>query len=149
MPGYQLAQLNVARLLAPIDSPIVAEFKDSLDPINALAEVSPGFVWRLQTEKGDATSIRVSDDDLFIVNLCVWESVEQLHDYVYRSDHTSFLSRRKEWFERSSEAFFVMWWIPAGHIPGTDEAMKRLALLRRDGPSVRAFTFKQEFAPPE
>jgi len=148
MSAYHLAQFNVARLLAPTDSPIVAEFMENLDPINALAEAASGFVWRLQTDEGNATSIRVSEDELFVINLSVWASVDQLHAYVYRSDHASFVSRRKEWFERSTEAYMVLWWISAGHVPDTEEAMEHLELLRRMGPSELAFTFKREFPPP-
>ena len=98
---WHLAQLNVGRLRAPIDDPIIAEFKDALDRINALADRSPGFVWRLQTEEGNATALHpIDDDELVAINMSVWESIEALADYVYRSDHTAFLRRRREWFER-------------------------------------------------
>src|SRR4249919_3880867 len=111
MDGPQLAQVNVGRLRAPMDSPRIAAFAAALDPINALAEESPGFVWRFQTEDGNATAVRPFDDDLILINMSVWESVEALADYVYRSDHTSYLRRRREWFERSHDASLVLWWV--------------------------------------
>jgi hypothetical protein len=107
---WHLAQLNIGRLRAASDDPLVAEFMAALDEVNALAESSPGFVWRLQTEDGNATSIRPFDDDLLLVNMSVRESVETLADYVYRSVHTNFLRRRGEWFERMQEHHLVLWW---------------------------------------
>jgi hypothetical protein len=144
--GFQLAQLNVARLRAPLDSPEIAEFVALLDPINALADAAPGSVWRLQTEDGDATSIRVFDDDMFIVNMSVWESLEALSDYVYRSDHRTVFARRKEWFERIAEAHLVCWWIASGEVPTVDEGVTRLEVLRSRGPSPEAFTLRAPFA---
>ena len=143
-----LAQLNVARMLGAIDSPVMAEFVAQLDAINALAERSPGFVWRLKTEDGDATAVRPYDDDRIIVNLTVWESVDALRDYVYRSDHVEVMRRRREWFARMAEAYVVLWWVPAGHVPTVAEAVARLDALRRDGPSPAAFTFRAPFPPP-
>jgi uncharacterized protein DUF3291 len=147
MPGYHLAQLNIGRLLAPLESPQLAPFVEALEPINALADGAPGFVWRLQTEDGDATAIRAFDDDMLIVNMSVWESVEALGDFVYRSDHVSVMRRRREFFERMAEAFMVLWWVPAGHRPTVAEAKDRLARLRRDGPTPEAFTFREQFSP--
>jgi hypothetical protein len=144
----QLAQLNVARMLDAIDSPVMAEFVAQLDAINALAEGSPGFVWRLKTEDGDATAIRPYDDERVIVNLTVWESVEALREYVYRGGHVEVMRRRREWFARMTEAFVVLWWVPAGHVPTVAEAVARLDALRRDGPTPAAFTFRAPFAPP-
>jgi uncharacterized protein DUF3291 len=146
--SFHLAQLNIARLRAPLDSPIVAGFVAALDPINALADAAPGFVWRLQSEGGDATAIRAFDDDLLLVNLTVWESIEALADFAYRSDHRRVLLRRREWFDRLGEVYLVLWWIPAGAIPTIEEAKDRLDLLRRVGPSLDAFTFKSPFPPP-
>jgi len=146
---WHLAQLNIGRLRAPVDDPATAEFMAALDPINALAEGSSGFVWRLQTEEGNATSIRAFEgDDLMILNLSVWESLEMLADYVYRTAHTAFLQRRREWFERLGEAYLVLWWIPAGTLPTIDEALARLDHLRASGPTAEAFTFRQPFARP-
>ncbi len=141
-----LAQLNIARLRAPLDDPLVADFVGNLERINGLGDASPGFVWRLQTEDGDATAVRAYDDELVIVNLTVWESIEALADFVYRSDHIEFLRRRREWFERMGEAHLVLWWVPAGHRPSIAEAVARLDQLRRAGPGPEAFTFRQPFA---
>jgi hypothetical protein len=113
MTRFHVAQINIARLAAPLDSPQLADFVANLQPINAVADASPGFIWRLQTEQGDATSLRFSDDEWLIVNMSVWESVDALRDYVYRSAHAGVLRRRQEWFERMSEAFVALWWIEA------------------------------------
>ena len=146
---WHLAQLNIGRLRAEVDDPLVAEFMAALDPINALADAAPGFVWRLQTEEGNATSIRAFDDDpLMALNLSVWESIEALADFAYRSAHTAFLRRRGEWFERLGEVYLVLWWIPAGTIPTLDEAIERLDHLRSFGPSPEAFTFRRPFPHP-
>ena len=110
---------------------------------------APGFVWRLQTEDGNATAIRpVDDDELLAINMSVWESVEALADCVYRSDHASFMRRRREWFERSEASYLALWWIPAGSIPTVREAMARIAQLDRYGQTPGAFTFRHRFAPP-
>jgi hypothetical protein len=146
---WHLAQLNVGRLRAPIDDPIIAEFNGALDAINALADRSPGFVWRLQTAEGNATALHpIDDDELIAINMSVWKSIEALGDYVYRSDHTAFLRRRREWFERYGTAYLVLWWVPAEHIPSIDEALARLDELERNGPTENAFTFARRFAPP-
>ena len=145
---YQIAQLNIATLIAPIDSPQLADFVANLDRINALADSSPGFVWRLQTEEGDATGIDFFGSDK-IVNLSLWDSVESLHNYVYRSAHIEVLRRKKEWFHKMSEAFMVLWWVPAGHIPSVEEAALKLNTLRELGPTAEAFTFKKAFPSPD
>jgi hypothetical protein len=145
---WHLAELNVARLRAPIDDPLIAEFKSALDAINALADRSPGFVWRLQTAEGNATALHpIDDDELIAINMSVWESIEALADYAYRSDHTAFLRRRREWFERYGKAYLVLWWVPAGHLPSIEEALGRLDRLEADGPTGAAFTFTKRFAP--
>jgi len=148
MADHQLAQLNVARLVAPLDSPRLAEFVAALEPINRLADGSPGFVWRFQTEAGDATSVRPFDDDTIIVNMSVWDSIEALAEYVYLSDHRSYLRRRREWFDRMDEAFVVLWWVPAGHRPSVAEARARLDLLQASVPTPDAFTFRRPFLSP-
>lgn len=145
MSGYQLAQLNIASMLQPLESPGMADFVANLERINALAEASPGFVWRLQDEAGDATAIRPFGAEV-LVNLSVWRDVEALRDYVYKSAHAEILKRRAEWFARMGEAHMVLWWVPAGHLPSVDEAAKRLRLLREQGPSVQAFNFRQSFS---
>lgn len=145
---FHLAQVNIGRLRAPITDPTIAGFADALDEINALADASPGFVWRLQTEDGNATSVRAFEDDSILINMSLWASVEDLADYVYRSHHVEFLRRRSEWFERMSEAIVVLWWVPAGHIPNEAEAVERLRHLEAHGPTAHAFTFRRRFAPP-
>jgi hypothetical protein len=148
--AWHLAQLNIGRLRAPVDDPALAEFAANLDPINALADATPGFVWRLQTEEGNATAIRpFPGDDLMAINMSVWESMEALADYVYRSAHTAFLRRRSEWFERLREVYLVLWWIPAGVLPTVEEALARLDHLRTFGPTPEAFTFPQPFPHPD
>jgi hypothetical protein len=146
-PKWHLAELNIARLLAPLDDPRIADFVDNLERINGLGDASPGFVWRLQTEEGDATAVRAYDDELVIINLTVWESIDALADFAYRTTHREFLRRRREWFEQMAEAYLVLWWVPAGHRPTVAEAVARLDQLRRDGPSPEAFTFRHPFAP--
>jgi hypothetical protein len=144
----ELAQINIGRLRAPTDDPTIAEFMAALDEINALAERSPGFIWRFMTEDGNATAVRPFEDELLIINMSVWESVESLADYVYRSDHTGYLRRRREWFERIREAIVALWWVPAGHRPSVAEGIERIELLRTNGPTAEAFTFRQPFSQP-
>ena len=146
--AWHLAQLNVARLRAPLDDPLIADFVDNLERVNALGEHSPGYVWRLQTDEGDATAVRAFDDPLVILNLTVWTSVEALAEFAYRSGHVEFLRRKREWFERAVDAHLVMWWVPAGHRPTVEEALDRLEDLRSNGASARAFTFRSPQAPP-
>ena len=147
--GFHLALLNVGRLQAPIDSPQIKSFLDGLDPINALAEGSPGFVWRYTSPgSNNATATRPFPDDDILINFAVWESREQLWEFVYRSQHLEYVVRRREWFQHMAEPFLVLWWIPAGHTPTLEEARSRLEKLRRDGPSPDAFTFRQPFEAP-
>lgn len=143
--NYQLAQLNIAQLLAPLDSPQLQDFVDNLDRINTLAEQSQGYIWRLQTEEGDATALRPFGDDV-IVNLSVWQDIESLYQFVYKTAHTEIMSRRREWFERM-QTYMVLWWVPAGHQPSVEEAKQRLDLLQTQGASAEAFTFKKPFSP--
>jgi Domain of unknown function (DUF3291) len=143
-----LAQLNVALGKATVDSPEMAEFAANLDRVNALADAATGFVWRLQDEDGNATSIRAYDDERMIVNLSVWESIEALWSFVYDSGHLEVMRRRREWFERLPTAYVVLWWLPEGRIPTVDEAIARLDHLEAHGPTAEAFTFKHRFAAP-
>lgn len=140
----QLAQLNIAKLRAPLDDPLLADFVAGLDRINALAESTPGFVWRLKDEGGNATDIAWEGDPDVIVNMSVWESLEALRGFTYLSDHTDFLKRRREWFSRL-EVFMVLWWVPDGHQPSVPEARERLEHLAQHGPTPRAFTFAKVF----
>jgi len=146
---YHLAQANIGRFRAPIESPIMEGFRNQLEPINALADKSPGFVWRLQTEDGDATAIRpYADDSLMAINMSVWESLESLQQFVYKSAHVTTLRARKEWFEPLDGPILVLWWTPAGQIPTVSDARDRLQHLREHGPTPHAFTFRTPFPPP-
>jgi len=149
MNGYHIAQVNVGRIRASLEDPVMAGFVARLDEINALADRSPGFVWRLQTPAGNATYLRPYDDDRILVNMSVWESVEALRQFVYRTAHAELLRQRHEWFERFAQAFLALWWVPAGHLPGIDEAKQRLAHLREHGPTQFAFHFRAMFEPDE
>lgn len=143
-----LAQINIARALAALDDPLMAGFVARLDDVNALAEASPGFVWRLKTETGDATDIQAFDDPRILVNMSVWQTPEQLKDFVFRSTHVEVMRQRKSWFERSADVNTALWWIAVGHIPTVEEAKERLEYLRRHGESEFAFTFASLFTPP-
>jgi len=142
-----LAQLNVGRLRAPMDDPMIDDFRTNLEPVNALAEASPGYVWRLQDEHGDATGIKPFGDELEIVNLTVWASVDALADFTYRSGHVELLRRRREFFEAPSQPIMCLWWIPEGTIPTIEDAITRLEHLRAHGPTPTAFTFRHRFEP--
>ncbi|HEX7808092.1 MAG TPA: DUF3291 domain-containing protein [Thermoanaerobaculia bacterium] len=142
MTRFHIAQVNIARMREPLESPVMAPFVARLDELNALADVSPGFVWRLIESEGNATYLRPYDDDRILFNLSVWESVEQLKEYVYKTAHAEVLRQRRDWFEHFDGAMLALWWVPAGHIPSVDEAKKRLAHLEEKGPSQYAFTFR-------
>ncbi|THF84882.1 DUF3291 domain-containing protein [Deinococcus sp. KSM4-11] len=145
--GMHLAQVNIGRLVAPLDSEQLHGFTSRLDEINALADGWPGFVWRLQGDGDSATDLRPFKDDTILVNMSVWGDVEALRDYVYRSDHLQLLRERRQYFQHMREAFTALWWVPAGHRPTTTEAWERLMHLRRHGPTTHAFTFGQTFGP--
>ena len=147
--SFHIAQLNIARMKAPLDHPIMERFVAWLEPINTIADESPGSVWRLQTEAGDATGFRPFDDDRILVNLTVWESLDSLRSFVFESDHIRVMRERAGWFDRMEEASMVLWWVPPGHIPSVDEAKKHLEILREIGPSAEAFTFTNPYPPPE
>ena len=149
MSAYELAQLNIGIIRGPMDSPVMAEFAANLARINALADGAPGFVWRLQTEAGDATAIRPFENENMLVNMSVWRDVESLQRFVYHTAHVEIMRRRREWFERMSEAYMVLWWVPLGARPQVSEALARLASLRERGPGAQAFTFRQPFPPPD
>lgn len=139
--NYHLAQVNIAKARAPLDHPLMQGFVDQLDRINQLAEASPGFVWRLQTEEGDATAIQAFDDPLIIVNLSVWASVEALREYVYSGEHLAVLRNKRDWMERLSTASLALWWLPEGQLPDVSMARQKLELLQTQGPTPEAFTF--------
>lgn len=144
---YQLAQVNVARAIAPLDAEPMRDFVQLLDAMNALAEVSPGFVWRLKAAEG-STTIQAYSDPLIILNLSVWTSVEALKDYAYKSSHASVFRKRKEWFTPFGAPSLALWWIELGMWPTADEARAKLELLAANGPGPAAFTFKQAFPSP-
>ena len=148
-PTFHLAQVNIGIVRAPVTSPELADFVAQLDPINALAERSPGFVWRLQSDAGNATSIHAFDDDRILMNMSVWRSLEELRDYVYRSAHVEVLRRRSDWFERMTEVHLALWWLPTDRLPTVEEAKWRVELVRRHGPTAEAFTFRSPFGPPD
>ncbi len=145
----QLAQLNIARARYPMDAPEMKEFVNAIAAVNEIADHSPGFVWRLQDDSGNATGISAFDDPHMLVNLSVWESSEQLKDFMFKTLHADYLKRKREWFDKMSEAYFVMWWVDDGHIPSLPEALERLEHLRNEGESPFAFSFRSNYGPGE
>jgi hypothetical protein len=150
MSGYHLAQINIGRFRLPVDHPANAEFMSALDAVNAIADASDGFIWRLVGDGGNATDVEVvAGDPLLLANMSLWRDVEALGAFVYRqSDHLSYMRRRKEWFE-PMDVFQALWWVPAGHIPSVTEGLDRIAWLKASGPTAQAFTFRQPFAAPD
>lgn len=146
--AYQLATSNIARMLGQYEDEVMAGFVARLEPLNALAEATGGFVWRYTDESGNATETRVFDDELILFNMSVWESVEALEHYAYHTDHREALQKRAQWFERPTRASLVLWWVESGHIPTVEEAKERFELLWEHGPTAEAFTFRERFAPP-
>lgn len=145
---YHLAQVNIGIAKGAMDSEMMKEFSDNLDPINAIAEASDGFIWRLKDDAGNATDIAFSDNPNELVNMSVWQSVEALKHFMFKTHHLDFLKRKKEWFEAASKSTYVLWWVPAGHYPTIQEAKEKLALLNNEGDTALAFSFKQTFLPP-
>ncbi|OIK27684.1 DUF3291 domain-containing protein [Streptomyces malaysiense] len=148
-PAYELAQVNIARLKHPLESAELKDFVDGLDPVNAVADASDGFVWRLRGDSGNATDVPVLGDEWMIVNMSVWRDPEALEAFMYRGLHRELLARRREFFERLQEAVTALWWVPAGHRPAVAEAEDRLLHLRAHGPTPYAFTLRAPFAPGE
>jgi hypothetical protein len=145
---HHLAQINIGRLVAPIDDPKIAEFVAQLDAINALADAAPGFVWRLQSSSGNATDIPFNDDPSVMVNMSVWESLESLRNYVYRSDHMRVLRDRARWFEKMDKPHYCLCWVPAGHIPSVAEGREHVEHYQRCGSTEYSFWFSQHFPAP-
>ncbi|MEJ2407984.1 MAG: DUF3291 domain-containing protein [Novosphingobium sp.] len=146
--GWHLAQINIARLVAPEGDPRVQPFFDALERVNALADQSTGFIWRLQDESGRATDVRATPDPRLIVNMSVWADADSLFEFVYRSAHTPVMARRREYFERFDGVYQALWWIPAGTTPSVSDGLSRLWLLERYGPCPQTFTFKARFPAP-
>jgi len=149
MARYNIAQVNIGRIRAELDDPIMAGFVNRLDEINALADSSPGFVWRLIESQGNATYLRPFDDPWMLLNMSVWESIEHLRQFVFGTSHKELLRQRHVWFEKLTNVYAALWWVPAGHVPGVDEATQRLAHLQEHGPTQFAFTFQKVFEPDE
>jgi hypothetical protein len=149
MTTYHLAQINIAQMQVPLDDPQMKDFVDNIDRINAVADDADGFVWRLQTEEGDATALRIFNNEYLIVNMSVWASIDALFAYTYKSDHVDIYRRRREWFDKMQSHYMALWWIPAGHIPTTEEARDKLAYMDEYGITPLAFTFKQRYTPEE
>ena len=147
--SFYIAQVNIARALAPLDAALMAGFVARLDEINALADRSPGFVWRFQTEAGNATAVRPYADDRILFNMSVWATLDDLRQYVYRSAHAQLIGQRKDWFEKFESPYLALWWVPAGHTPTVEEAKARLERLQAQGESPEAFSFKRPFPAPE
>lgn len=145
MEKYHLAQVNVAQAKDEMETKIMHGFVSRLDEINAIADISPGFVWRLQSEDGDSTSFRVFKDPLLLVNLSVWETLEDLKSYVYKSMHVELIRDREAWFNKSKSVHQAIWWIPVGHTPTLEEAKEKLKYLQKNGPTKEAFTFGTSF----
>ena len=141
----QLAQINIGRILAPMGSEVMREFEENLDHINALAENSPGFVWRLKEENNNATSIKAFDDDFILINMSVWQNTQSLFDYVYNSQHKEFLKRRQKWFNRMTDLHMALWYIEEGQYPSIVQAIERLQHIRKHGESPYAFSFRKRF----
>jgi len=144
--NHQIAQINIAKMLAPLDSPIMADFVANLEVINKLAEVSEGFIWRLKGDYDNATSIKVYDDEFILVNMSVWKDVDSLFRYAYQSQHIEIFKRRREWFEKMTQMHFALWFVPEGHQPSVEEATQRLDYLRANGETPYAFSFKKRFS---
>ena len=148
MTRWRIAQVNVAKLIAPLDDPRIDDFRSALERINRLGEAQPGFIWRAQGAGFDATDCRVFDDPDILINATVWETIEHLAAFAYRTEHRAFVRRRLEWFEPPKEAFQAIWWVPDGHIPSLDECVERLTHIRVHGPTPFAFDFRTRFPPP-
>ena len=143
--NFNLAQINIARMKAPLDSPVMAEFVAKLDTINALAENSEGFVWRLKDDSNNASSVRVYDDDFIIVNMSVWKDIASLFQFAYHSNHVEVFKKRRDWFEQMKEMHMALWYVPADSLPTVADAIERLDFLRLNGETPFAFTFKSKF----
>jgi hypothetical protein len=144
--NYHLAQVNIAKMLAPLESPIMADFVANLDPINQLAETSEGFVWRLKDEGNNATSIKIYDDEFLLVNMSVWKDADSLFQFAFKSQHVEIFKRRSEWFDKMSQMHMALWYVPPGHYPDVNEATQRLNHIRMHGETPYAFSFKKRFS---
>ncbi|MBV4360010.1 DUF3291 domain-containing protein [Pinibacter aurantiacus] len=144
--NFELAQVNIGRILGPMDSDVMTDFAANIDYINGLAESSDGFVWRLKDENNNATDIKMFDDEFLLVNMSVWKNVDTLFEFTYRTMHTEFLKRRKEWFSKLDQMHYALWYVPTGHKPTTAEAKERLEYIEQNGDTPFAFGFKNRFS---
>lgn len=144
---FHLAQFNIAEAKAPLVSPKLEGFVQRIDEINALADLEKGFVWRLQDDSGNAMLIQAFDNPDLLINMSIWETVEDLKRFTYQTMHKELIRDRKQWFHHIKKAYYVLWWIPVGHIPSLEEAKERLDLLRENGATAKAFDFKKVFEP--
>lgn len=144
---HELAQVNISRLKYPLDSPELKDFVDGLDHVNAVADAAEGFVWRLEGEGGDATGVRVFDDEWIIINMSVWRDADSLNSFMYAGRHRELMARRREWFEHVKEAMTALWWVPAGKRPTVADAEERLVHLREHGATPHVFTLREQFPP--
>ena len=144
--SWNLAQVNIARMLAPLDDPIMADFVNNLDRINKLAEETDGFVWRLVDETNNATSIKIFNDDFLIVNMSVWESLDHLFNFTYKTDHVEIFKRKKEWFTKLADAHLACWYVPNSYRPTIKDAEERLTYMNQYGITPYAFTFKKRYS---
>ncbi|MGI9414534.1 MAG: DUF3291 domain-containing protein [Hyphomicrobiales bacterium] len=147
-PLYHIAQINVGTVRYETDDPRMADFMENLDRINELAERSPGFVWRLKDDTNNATNIRLYDNPLLLLNMSVWETIEDLEAFTYKTVHTRFVQRREEWFHPSATTYLALWWVENDRLPTAGEGQEKVAYLEKNGPSPLAFTFKQRFPMP-
>ncbi len=148
MKQYHIAQINIAKAKAEMESEIMTGFVSRLDEINKMADDADGFVWRLQTEEGDSTAIRVFDDSDLIINISVWQSIETLKHFVYKTSHVELIRDRDAWFNKMIESHQALWWIPEGHIPTVEEGKQRLSAIQQNGPTEKAFIFSRSFEKP-
>jgi hypothetical protein len=143
---YHIAQVNIGKMLGPMDSTIMHEFAVNLEPINQLAEQSEGFVWRLKDDYDNATNIKAFEDDMIIINMSVWETIDDLFKFTYQTQHTDFLKRRREWFEKLKDMYMVLWYIPAGTAPTPQDAIEKLKYVNAHGDTPHAFGFRKRFS---
>ncbi|GAB5487180.1 MAG: DUF3291 domain-containing protein [Parasphingorhabdus sp.] len=150
MRDYQLAQINILRFRREKDDPANSDFMKALDPVNAMADEAPGFIWRLVGDGNDAIDIDpVPDDPRLAVNMSVWEDVQSLGNFVYKnSEHLAIMRRRKEWAEHIA-VYQALWWVPAGHIPSVKEGLDKIESLKEHGATAEAFTFRKPFDAPD
>lgn len=148
--SHALAQVNIGRLLAPLESEQLAGFVAALEPVNALADAAPGFGWRLTGGDGnDATSERIFGEQDLLLNMSVWRDLESLSDFVFRGAHVEVMRQRRLWFAPMTEVYTALWWVPVGSLPTIADAEERILHLREHGPTSFAFTFRVPFPEPE